>query len=221
MIHQRFSVHVVIFSLWLLLLVACACPNRVPTLYHVKQQIIEYHDSGHYERDIAVVTREAREHLAGQLKSARENMAVVFDVDETCLSNWENERRMDFGYCTSELKEWKRSAQAPALGPTLELYRFADRNKFAIFFITGRREPARAYTKENLIKAGFTRWTGLYLKPAGTWFRSAADFKSQARKEITENGYTIVANIGDQESDLAGGYASRTFKLPNPFYYIP
>jgi len=23
------------------------------------------------------------------------------------------------------------------------------------------------------------------------------------------------------ESDLAGGYAQRTFKLPNPFYYVP
>jgi len=28
----------------------------------------------------------------------------------------------------------------------------------------------------------------------------------------------IIANIGDQESDLAGGFAEKTFKLPNPFY---
>jgi hypothetical protein len=30
----------------------------------------------------------------------------------------------------------------------------------------------------------------------------------------------IIANLGDQFSDLAGGYAERTFKLPNPFYSI-
>jgi acid phosphatase len=28
----------------------------------------------------------------------------------------------------------------------------------------------------------------------------------------------IIANMGDQASDLAGGHAEKTFKLPNPFY---
>jgi len=31
----------------------------------------------------------------------------------------------------------------------------------------------------------------------------------------------FILNMGDQESDPAGGYADVTFKLPNPFYYIP
>jgi hypothetical protein len=30
-----------------------------------------------------------------------------------------------------------------------------------------------------------------------------------------------VANFGDQYSDLKGGYADRTFKLPNPNYFLP
>jgi hypothetical protein len=30
-----------------------------------------------------------------------------------------------------------------------------------------------------------------------------------------------VANFGDQPSDLKGGHAERTFKLPNPNYYLP
>ena len=33
-------------------------------------------------------------------------------------------------------------------------------------------------------------------------------------------GYRIIANVGDQESDLTGGGADRSFKLPNPFYFI-
>ncbi|HUO38503.1 MAG TPA: HAD family acid phosphatase [Mycobacterium sp.] len=33
--------------------------------------------------------------------------------------------------------------------------------------------------------------------------------------------YTIVANIGDQPSDLAAGHAEQTFLLPDPFYRIP
>jgi hypothetical protein len=49
-------------------------------------------------------------------------------------------------------------------------------------------------------------------------------YKSATRKLIEEgqdDGYRIIANIGDQISDLEGGYAKRCFKVPNPFYYIP
>ena len=44
----------------------------------------------------------------------------------------------------------------------------------------------------------------------------------QARRarRIERRGYTILANVGDQRSDLAGGHARRAFKLPNPFYFI-
>lgn len=48
-----------------------------------------------------------------------------------------------------------------------------------------------------------------------------ADFKSQARQAIEADGHTIIANVGDQLSDLTGGYAERCFKVPNPFYFIP
>jgi hypothetical protein len=36
-----------------------------------------------------------------------------------------------------------------------------------------------------------------------------------------DEGYTILLSMGDQRSDLEGGYAERTFKLPNPYYWIP
>jgi hypothetical protein len=30
-----------------------------------------------------------------------------------------------------------------------------------------------------------------------------------------------VANLGDQFSDLDGGFSDRTFKIPNPMYFLP
>ena len=45
------------------------------------------------------------------------------------------------------------------------------------------------------------------------------DFKAPERRKLTEEGYTILLSIGDQQSDLSGGYAERTFKLPNPVYF--
>ena len=34
-------------------------------------------------------------------------------------------------------------------------------------------------------------------------------------------GYHIVADFGDQFSDLEGGFTDQTFKLPNPMYFLP
>ena len=48
-----------------------------------------------------------------------------------------------------------------------------------------------------------------------------APYKTWVRGEIEAQGYTIIANVGDQWSDLENGYAERVFKLPNPFYMIP
>jgi hypothetical protein len=46
-------------------------------------------------------------------------------------------------------------------------------------------------------------------------------YKSGTRAYIESQGYEIVADIGDQFSDLEGGFADKTFKMPNPNYYLP
>jgi hypothetical protein len=46
-------------------------------------------------------------------------------------------------------------------------------------------------------------------------------YKSGTRAYIESQGYTIVADFGDQFSDLEGGLAQKTFKMPNPNYYLP
>lgn len=59
------------------------------------------------------------------------------------------------------------------------------------------------------------------------YFRSSNDsgtalaIKSSKRKALEEEGYRILGNIGDQWSDILGSNAGqRTFKLPDPMYYI-
>jgi predicted secreted acid phosphatase len=46
-------------------------------------------------------------------------------------------------------------------------------------------------------------------------------YKSGVRAHIEDLGYEIVANFGDQFSDLKGGFADKTFKMPNPNYFLP
>ncbi len=67
----------------------------------------------------------------------------------------------------------------------------------------------------------FTGYERLVTVPDGRRFASAVDFKGPVRAGIEREGYSIIANMGDQPSDLAGGHAERSFLLPNPFYRVP
>ncbi|KAI5340663.1 PREDICTED: acid phosphatase [Prunus dulcis] len=52
----------------------------------------------------------------------------------------------------------------------------------------------------------------------------ATVYKSEKRNEMEKEGYRILGNSGDQWSDILGTSISmsiRSFKLPNPMYYIP
>src|SRR4029078_11055142 len=158
--------------------------------------------------------------------------AVVFDIDETALSNWEAIKANDFGRVYNGrcdrlpkgpcgLQAWDLMAQSTVIPPTMDVYNAAKDRGAASFFITGRSETQREATERNLAAVGYTGYARLIMEPAGAHSVSAADFKAPQRQAIEQEGYTIVANMGDQPSDLEGGFAERTFLLPNPFYRIP
>jgi acid phosphatase len=118
-------------------------------------------------------------------------------------------------------EEYDKLERATAIAPTLALARAAKVHGVAVFFITGRHEVERLVTEANLKTVGY-EWDRVYMRPDGTSTESAADYKKLVRAQIEEkDGYTIIVNIGDQPSDLAGGHAERGFLLPNPFYRIP
>jgi predicted secreted acid phosphatase len=114
-----------------------------------------------------------------------------------------------------------QKADDPAIKATQRLYQYARKQGIAVFFITGRAEKLRVITKKNLKSVGYDKWDGLYMKPNDYENKSIIPYKSSMRKIIQDMGYTIVVNIGDQFSDLAGGYAESVYKLPNPYYFIP
>jgi predicted secreted acid phosphatase len=218
-----------------------------PNLDLVKRQLV-YYRCTQYDADIAAVLRDARQWVAARAPQVAKP-AIVLDIDETSLSNWARIYRDQFAYfvkgpCPLDGQgfcgdlEWQRSEQAPAIGPTLDLYKFARCQEAAppcrqvdVFFVTGRHESDEAidgktpaqWTAENLAKAGYLGLSPdhLYLRWKG-FPGPVENFKTAARTEIEQKfGVTIIANLGDQDSDLIGGHAERTFKLPNPFYYIP
>jgi predicted secreted acid phosphatase len=203
--------------------------TSAPSLYQAQREVERYIDSGGYERDFAAVVAEAQEWLEQRAPAVRKP-AIVLDIDETSLSNWPAYRlngwgRVVNGPCDLErgpcgLRAWQALAHSKALAPTRELARRARSLGVAVFFISGRPPNLREATERNLREQGYEP-TGVILLPEGAHFASAVDFKAPERRKIAEQGYTILLSMGDQQSDLDGGYAQRTFKLPNPVYYLP
>jgi predicted secreted acid phosphatase len=218
---------------WILLMMvalAAGCggvAHREPVnLSARKAEMVRYYESGDYARGLAAVTGEASRWIeirAGK-RAVGERLLVIFDVDETVLSNWANMTRDDFSYISDRWHAWVDKAEAAAIEPVRETYRAARRVGVDVIFLTGRKERDRDGTERNLRAQGMGDYAMLIVRsendPAALVERgaSAAVFKTAVRKRLTEEGWTIIANIGDQESDLAGGYAEKTFKLPNPFY---
>jgi acid phosphatase len=202
-------------------------------LGELKQQIRHYACSGAYDSEVAKVASEAQAYVekrAGEVAKP----ALVLDIDETSLSNFREILANDFGYIYDGAcdvlpkgpcgwRAWLLSARAEAIAPTLALFKAARAKGVAVFFITGRRDDdeQRNATVKNLTDAGYEGWSGLSLRPKADQDASVVPYKSGERAKIAAQGYTIIANSGDQHSDLAGGYAERAWKLPNPFYFIP
>jgi acid phosphatase len=179
-------------------------------------EIVAYHDSGEWDADISRVIRRAERQVRRHRDDARP--AVVFDIDDTSLSNYLCLKEFNFDRAASNCGT---RSDLPAIPQTLRLYRYARHNHVTVFFITGRRATARRPTLKNLRAAGYAGKLRVRLRPNHESAGAHDGWKARTRAAIEARGYTIVANVGDQRSDLDGGHALRRFKLPNPMYVIP
>jgi acid phosphatase len=202
--------------------------ERVPNLGKVKQLLKAYHDCrcrcGCYVTEMNEQGRRAVAFLERRsaTRTSGEKLAIVLDIDDTALSDYPFYETTDLGYIPSLFEQWAQSAQAPAIESTLRVFQMARQLQVAVFFVSGRRESLRAATEQNLQTRGFVGWSRLVLESTHDNSRSVAEFKSLARQHITDEGYRIILNMGDQVSDLSGEPAAElSVKLPNPFYFIP
>ncbi len=199
-----------------------------PNLGLLKDRLTKYHeckDSNCYYPQIDTQSGKAIQILQRRTIKAKpgEKLALVLDIDETALSNWEEEKQEDFGYIPKDWDAWIKRRADTAIPGTLRLYQEAQKDKVAVFFITGRAEDEREVTAANLKAVGYSQWDGLALRAVDhPKTQTVIDYKSGERKKIVAQGYTIILNVGDQMSDLNGEpQAEKSVKLPNPFYFIP
>ena len=175
--------------------------------------------------------------------------AIVLDVDDTTLATWNYEVFSNWAYNPATNADYVTGQKFPAVPGMVAMAQSAEREGYAIFYLTGRPATQEDATLGNLtadgigVDAGYPKPTtlndgedGLFTKPDVTVYpdylkAACADdpggkcttihYKSATRAHIESLGYDIVGNFGDQFSDLKGGYADKTFKLPNPNYFLP
>jgi predicted secreted acid phosphatase len=155
--------------------------------------------------------------------------AVLFDVDDTLLNTYNYEIYSNFVYNPSTNAAFVNAAAFPAVPHMVQLEKYAESKGYTVFFLTGRPAAQHDGTVTNLTNVGYDVVdANLYLKDlTAPWLKSCApncptiQYKSLTRQHIESLGYDIVGNFGDQYSDLSGGFANKTFKLPNPMYYLP
>jgi len=165
--------------------------------------------------------------------------AILFDIDDTTLNTYSYEIYSSFVYNPTSNAAFVNAGSAsvfPAVPGMVDLEQKALAEGYTVFFLTGRPHNATtdqtSGTLANLRDAGYSVVDSqVYLKDASgatqPWLSTCApsctttQYKSLTREHIESLGYDIVANFGDQFSDLNGGFADKTVKMPNPMYYLP
>ncbi|MGW1838730.1 HAD family acid phosphatase [Streptomyces sp. BBFR2] len=192
-----------------------------------------------YARQVRAIETKARAYLSRALARQQAHPdkggakpAIVLDMDDTTLLTYNYELREGFHFTEKSQDAYLASTDMDPVFGMDRLVNWAHDKGAEVFFLTGRKEAQREWSVRNLKNVGYgvpLDRGHVYLKdkehppaylPCGADC-TTVEFKSGTRKHIESLGYDIVANFGDQYSDLRGGYGNRTFKLPNPMYYLP
>ncbi len=198
----------------------------VPDLVRVKTHLRHYLASGHYTQDLAHACRPAMQYLQKRVahnhRAAQpQKLAVVFDIDETLLSNAASIQSLDFGGNAALFHAHERKANAARIASTGAIFDYARQHGVAIFLVTGRSYKMQLPTIKNLKKQGLVGYQKLIMWPRDS-MTSVGQYKAHARCQILQQGYHIVLNVGDQWSDMdVRCLGEMPVKLPNPFYFIP
>jgi len=201
-----------------LLISGCGSDTRVMNLSEAKNRVQNYYESGEFEMESKNIIDCAINYIEGITLNDRS--AVVFDVDETALSNYQITKETGFGFIPDISEEWQLKGIADALPQTKRFYDYLVSNNIHVIFLTGRQNKFWNATYKNLIDKGFLKFDTLIVRETKERDLSASEFKGAKRMDLVRNGYDIIASAGDQWSDFAGGNCGYKIKLPNYLYLI-
>jgi predicted secreted acid phosphatase len=192
--------------------------KRVAESFDKKAAIRNYYQN-YYDEQVCTLATDVWNYIFDAYKRATlpSNAAVVFDIDDTLLSTYAPHKQ-----------RYRQSLPAghqfpenyfPPITHVVNLYNNLRMLGVKTLLLTGRYDIFRSWTVGNLRAVGITEWEDLAMRTPQEISMPAKEYKSNRRTEWARR-HNIVANIGDQYSDLEGPHSGYTVKIPNPQYYV-
>jgi hypothetical protein len=174
-----------------LLVPSAAAQAAAPEPTPVAKRALPSYDQ--WVADVRTALRGARPYVKQRVATAEpgERLAVNFDVDNTVLAT-----------------HYDPGAPIP---PIARFSRFLERQGVAMVFNTARPPAQRGFTKAQLQKAGYPV-DGLCLGTPGLTIPAG---KQACRDRYADRGWTLVANVGNNDTDFLGDGYERAYRLPN------
>ena len=155
--------------------------------------------------------RIAVENKLATIKNSRKPLAVVFDLDETLITNSYYEakliqKKIAFSdTCFQWKRDWTLKGVTPAIPGAVEFTKFLYNKGIEIVYITNREEDEKEITLLNMKTLGFPP-----VKPENVKFCpiGGSSSKTDRRNEILQR-YNVILFVGDNMADLSDKYEGR------------
>ncbi len=207
-----------VFFIILLSSVFYGCNPAVINLTDAKNRVKDYYESGKFDEEVDSIVSEAIEKLENI--TVTEKSVVIFDVDETSLSNYEYAKKLGFGYTWRSWDEWVKSAKAKAIPGVKKLYDYLISRKIKVIFLTGRTAEQCEATKTNLVNEGYTEFDTLICRTGNEANLKTIVYKSKIIEKLTGLNYEIIACLGDQPEDVKPSGCKLKILIPNYLYRL-
>ncbi len=178
-----------------------------------RKQVQQYYESGEYQNEITEILHNAWQKL--KHINPTETSVVVIDIDETALSCYDFFKNTQFVKIEPNFRQWKSLGTAPAIEPVLHFYRKLIKHGFKIIFISCRGQELHNATARNLTSVGYKTFERIILRTLEDKLMPFHEYKKRKRAELAQEGWHVVACIGDQWSDLEGEHTGLRIKIPN------
>lgn len=182
-----------------------------------KEYLARYYESGQFEFECQSVVDNAIEYLQSNGKTLSAKKTVIFDIEDTVLLSFKYCQSINFCKHCYDLNydSWVCNANWPTIQPIKEFYDFLIINDYKIIFLSDRLEDKTDHTLQNLSALGYSQFEQLILKPSSMKDMPSYQYKSFMRRKLADQGYLIVACVGDQDGDFEDGSFGYKIKIPN------
>jgi hypothetical protein len=144
-------------------------------------------------KDVNKVMRGSGAYLRERAESGDTGLAINLDIDNSSVASYYD------------------GDQAGAIPRILKLATVAQGLGIALVFNTGRSNAQRERTVNQLADAGYDV-AALCMRRKGETIRHG---KQRCRDRFIANGYTLVANVGNNPTDFTGDGYEKAYRLPN------